>query len=391
LKALAGIEGVYVPSLYKAGYGSDGVLGSLSPLGPGIPPRIAKRAVRDFDEAFYPVDQIVPNIGIVHDRLSIEIMRGCKHACRFCQAASVYRPARERSAARICELAKAGYRATGYDEISLLSLSSADHSGLKGAIDALNAEFCPKAVSISVPSLRIEDVIKDLPALISKVKKSGLTFAPEAGSETLRRALGKDIKIERLFEAATASFRSGWRKVKLYFMIGLPGETEADIAGIADIVAKVSALRREVDGHPAEVTVSINAFVPKPHTAFEREPMDGIATLRAKIDRLRSAVRSKAIKLDFHPIEMSRVEAVVSRGGRPVSGAIYEAWRSGARFDGWTETFDPALWAGAMESSGVDPERVISRRIPPEEILPWALIDSRDPAVAGRGLTKPDM
>lgn len=374
LRALADVQGVYVPSLYKVEYKPDGTIESFSPAEPGIPDKITKRVVKDFDKAFYPVDQIVPNIGIVHDRLAIEIMRGCKYACKFCQATATYRPARERSAGRILDIAKSAYAATGYDEISLLSLSSADHSSLGEVIDSVNAEFCPKSVSISVPSLRIEEAIKDLPALISKVKKSGLTFAPEAGSERMRKVVNKNIKIERLFEAAAASFRSGWRKVKLYFMIGLPNETQEDLAEILELVKKVSQAKKEIDGHPAEVTASVNAFVPKPHTAFEREAMDPVETLRGKIAFLRNGVKSRIIKLDFHSLEMSFVEAVISRGDRRVSAAIYEAWKAGARFDGWTEKFDLARWNSAFASSGINPAFYVSRKRQPEEILPWQFI-----------------
>jgi radical SAM superfamily enzyme YgiQ (UPF0313 family) len=333
--------------------------------------------VADLDSAFYPTDQIVPNIGIVHDRLAIEIMRGCKHACRFCQAASTYRPPRERSAARILQIAKDGYAATGYDEISLLSLSSADYSHLIEVIDKLNMEFCPKSVALSVPSLRAEDAIKDLPALISKVKKSGLTFAPEAGSQRLREAVKKNIKIEKLFEAALASFKSGWRKIKLYFMIGLPGETEGDLLDIIDISQNISTLKKNVDGRPAQVTVSINAFVPKPHTYFQREPMENIDALKDKAALLRRKVRSGLVDLDFHSFDMSYIEAVMSRGGRRASAAIFEAWISGSRFDGWSEMFNFSRWLEALTRTGVDPAFYTARRISEHEILPWDFLSLR--------------
>jgi len=377
LKELANIKGVYVPSLYKVGYNPDGTIKSFLPAEDGIPQKIEKRTVADLDGAFYPVNQIVPNIGIVHDRLAIEVMRGCKHACRFCQAAATYRPCRERSAGRVLQLAGDGYAATGYDEISLLSLSSADYSQLRSVIDGLNARFCPKSVAISVPSLRVEDVIKDLPALVSKVKKPGLTFAPEAGSERLRKAINKDIKIERLFEAASASFRSGWNKVKLYFMIGLPGETEQDLLDIVDLTQKISALKRDLDGRPAQVNVSINAFVPKPHTSFQREAKDSAGTLQKKMSLLRSSARSRAVKFDFHSLEMSCIEAVMSRGDRRVSAAVYEAWKAGARVDGWSEKFSFQRWMGSLAISGVDAAIYTTRRMAADELLPWDFVRLR--------------
>jgi len=375
LRELARISGVYVPSLYKVDYNTDGTVRSFAPTGEGIPQKIEKRVVRDFDSAFYPVNQIVPNIGIVHDRLAIEVMRGCKHACRFCQATATYRPCRERSAERILQIARESYAATGYDEISLLSLSSADYSRLRETIESLNLEFCPKSVAISVPSLRIEDAIKDLPVLISKVKKSGLTFAPEAGSERLRKSVNKTIKIEKLFEAASASFKSGWRKVKLYFMIGLPGETDQDLLDIIGLAQKVSALKKEIDGRPAQITVSINAFVPKPHTPFQWEAMDGAEMLKRKTALLRSSVKSGAVALDFHSPEMSCVEAVMSRGSRRVSSAIHEAWKAGARFDGWSEIFNFERWTGSMARAGIEAAFYTTRPMAADELLPWDFID----------------
>lgn len=375
LRELAKIEGVYVPSLYKVNYNEDGTIKSFGPSEKGIPEKIGKRIVKDLDKAFYPVDQIVPNIGIIHDRAAIEIMRGCKHACKFCQATAAYRPVRERSRNTILDLAKKTYRSTGYDEISLLSLSSVDHSELHGIIVDFNKEFCRSAVSLSVPSLRIEDSLKDLPALISEIKKTGLTFAPEAGSDSLRRSLNKNIRIERLFEAASESFRKGWRKVKLYFMIGLPGETEEDLAGITGLIRDISNLKREIDGHPAGITASINAFVPKPHTSFERSAMENIESLEKKRGVLRDGFRSKMIDLDFHSFNRSYLEAALSRGDRKLADVIYEAWRSGARFDGWQELFRFETWLSSFKRSGVDGSFYALRARKEDELLPWEFIE----------------
>ena len=374
LKELAEIKGVYVPSLYKVEYNGDKTIKSFSPVGPGVPAVIEKRTVSDLDAAFYPMRQIVPNIQIVHDRLAIEIMRGCRHACRFCQAAAVYRPCRERSKEKILELAREAYAMTGFDEISLLSLSSGDHSRIRETIEALNEEFGRKAVSISVPSLRIEDVLKDLPVLISKVKKSGLTFAPEAGSETLRKALNKNIDIGKLFEATSESFKSGWRRVKLYFMIGLPSEKDGDLLDIARLAAEISDLKRKLDGRPAAVTASVNAFVPKPHTPFQREAMDPSESLERKKGLLKKSSKPRAVELDFHSFEASYLEAVFSRGDRRLAAVIYEAWKSGSRFDGWQEIFNFGAWMKAFEKAAVDPAFYANRRRYPSEVLPWDFI-----------------
>ncbi len=374
LRELAKIDGVYVPSLYNAEYNPDGTFRSFSPVEDGVPPRIHKRFVKDLDAAYYPARQIVPNIGIVHDRIALEVMRGCTHACKFCQATMTYRPCRERSREKVLELAKASYAATGYDEISLLSLSSVDYSHLRGAIEDLNAEFAGKAVSISVPSLRIEDMVKDIPLLISKVKKAGLTFAPEAGSEALRKCLNKDIDIEKLYDAARQSFKAGWKRVKLYFMIGLPGETDDDIAKIAEMIQKISALKKEIDGRPAQVAASVNAFVPKPHTAFQREAMDSLDELERKKRLLRQCITSKHIELDFHKSDMSYLEAVLSRGDRRLAGVIAGAWRKGARFDAWQEKFNLTVWDQAFSGCHIDRSFYVNRKRNPDEALPWEFI-----------------
>lgn len=374
LKKLAAIKGIYVPSLYKVSYNTDGTIKEFAPSEPGVPDKIEKRVVKDLDRAFYPARQIVPNIQVVHDRIAIEIMRGCKHACSFCQATTIYRPWRERSKDKILELAKEAYAMTGYDEISLLSLSSVDHSRLKEMIGELNAEFCQKSVSLSVPSLRIEDAIEDLPALISKVKKSGLTFAPEVGSEKLRKSINKNIDMEKLFRAASGSFRAGWRHVKLYFMIGLPGEDDDDILKIAELIYKVSDLRKEIDGKAAQVTVSINPFIPKARTPLERAAMDSVETLERKRDLLRKVIKSKFIALDFHSFNASLLEAVFARGDRRLASAVLDAWRRGARFDGWSEGFDFNIWGSSFKGSNIDPAFYASRARGSSEILPWSKI-----------------
>jgi radical SAM family uncharacterized protein len=374
LRKLAAIEGVYVPSLYIVEYNDDGTIKSFEPKEPGVPAVVMKRTVKNLDDAYYPTKQIVHNIQTVHDRITIEIMRGCKHACSFCEASAVYRPCRERSTEKVLELARKTYTETGYDEISLLSLSSGDHPHILDMMRRLNDEFRGKSVSVSMPSLRVEDMVKYLPTMISEVRKSGLTFAPEAGSERLRGRINKRIDIDKLFEAARESYRMGWRRVKLYFMIGLPTEEDADVAEIASIANRISDIRREVDGRPASVAVSINAFIPKPHTAFEREGMDSPDAIARKKTALRNAMKSRSIELSFHPADISRLEAVFSRGDRRLGKVIELSWEYGARFDGWQELFNRQIWDRAFDASGIDPDFYSTRRRPNEEKLPWKLI-----------------
>ncbi|MFA6609867.1 MAG: TIGR03960 family B12-binding radical SAM protein, partial [Candidatus Omnitrophota bacterium] len=376
LKALAKIEGVYVPSLYKVEYNEDGTIKSFLPAEEGVPAKVSKRIVRDFENAYYPIDQIVPYIQIVHDRIPIEILRGCKHACKFCLSGATYRPARERSKEKILELAKKTYESTGYEEISLLSLSSGDHSQIREIMEGMNKMFDNQAVSISVPSLRIHDILSNLPMLISQVKKSGLTFAPESGSECLRKSINKNIEIEDLYKAVKESFKAGWNRVKLYFMIGLPTEKDEDVLEIATLTERVSDLRRSVDGKNAHVAASINAFVPKAHTPFQWSVMESLESLKAKRDMLRKRVKSRMIELDFNYFERSFLEGVFSRGDRRLGSAIYEAWKAGAKFDSWKEYFNFNLWLEAFKAANVDPDFYLKRARPLDEIFAWDFIDT---------------
>ncbi len=377
LRELAKIEGVYVPSLYKVEYNDDKTIKSFSSSGGEFPEKIRKRSVRDLDKAYYPVKQIVPNIEVVHDRITIEIMRGCKHACSFCAASATYRPCRERSKSNILDLARRAYDDTGYDEISLLSLSSGDHSEIIEIVRELNKEFKDKSVSVSMPSLRVEDILKHLPTLISEVKKSGLTFAPEAASARLRAVINKKIDIDKLYDAVRESFKMGWRRVKLYFMIGLPSESDEDITEISAMVNKISNLKRDIDSRPANVAVSVNAFIPKPHTFFEREGMEARGGLSRRKELLRAGIKSRSIELSFHPVEISLLEAVFSRGDRRLGQAILLSWSYGARFDGWQEMFAPDLWSKAFEALGIDPDFYSTRPRSMEEKLPWEFIGIR--------------
>ncbi len=376
LNELAGLQGVSVPSLCDVQYKGDGTVDKFYSKANGVRPVVRKRVVKDLDLAYYPTKQIVPHIQIIHDRIPLEIMRGCPHRCKFCQASVTYGPKRERSKRRILELAAETYDNTGYEEISLMSLSSGDHGEIKEIIKGLNETFRGKAVSVSVPSLRIEEMVKGLPFLIAEVKKAGLTFAPESGSVRLRREINKKIDIDKLLSAATEAYRAGWRRIKLYFMIGLPTEEEQDLIQIIELIDRVSILKKEIDGTRAFVTVSLAAFIPKPHTPFQLEPMEHIEELKAKKDLLlkRFSPRRK-VKVNFHDFEKSYLECIFSRGDRRLSRVLLRAWEKGARFDSWCEHFKMGLWHDAFKELDLDPDFYAYRRRNLEETLPWGFID----------------
>jgi len=375
LRKLAGLAGVYVPSLYHVVYGDAGTVRSFSPE-EGVPSRVEKRVVEDLDKAYYPVRQIVPYIQIVHDRVVLEIMRGCPHRCKFCQAGPTSRPFRERSRARIVELARETAAATGYEEVSLVSLSSGSHSEIRGIFEDLNAAFAGKAVSVSVPSLRIEEAADDLPRLIRAVRKAGLTFAPESGSARLRRAINKNIDMEKLMSSVVEAYRAGWNRVKLYFMIGLPTETEEDLLVTLKLMEDVSRARKACGLGSAFVAASVNAFVPKPHTPFQWMGMESRENLEARQRLLgeRNPNRKK-IKIDFQNLDVSILEAAFSRGDRRLGDVVIRAWEMGSRLDSWREHFRADLWREAFAACGLTQESYASRARLFDEALPWDFID----------------
>ncbi len=370
------MPGVYVPSFYLAEYNSDSTIKAIKPTEENTPKRIKKRIIKNFDSAYYPTRQIVPYIQIIHDRISLEVMRGCPNRCAFCQATSVYSPSRKRSLKNILRLAEETFKHTGHDEISLVSLSTGDHPQILKIMKKLIEMFKSKGVSISLPSLRIENVLRQFPQLISSIKKTGLTFAPEAGSERLRSVINKNIRIKKLDECVVETAKAGWRRVKLYFMIGLPSETDKDIEKIAELILAVANPNKDKNKPAVSVTASISPFVPKPHTPFQWEPMESQQALYNKRGILKKGIHKKSIKLKIHDIELSFLEAVLSRGDRKLADVIMLAWRKGAKFDGWQEFFKYQLWGEALRDCNIDPHFYVERKRDFKEILPWDHIDS---------------
>ena len=361
---------LYAPALYEPHYADDGRLLSLAPRVAGAPPLLQAAVVRDLDSAFYPTKPIVPYVETVHDRITLEIMRGCPHRCRFCEASHTRRPARMRSVANIVTLAEQSYKNTGHSEISLVSLSSGDYPHLADLVLRLNGIFDERAVNISLPSLRIDEKLRSLPPLLNTVRKSALTLAPEAATERLRKVIGKRITNEDLFRVIETAREAGWRHVKLYFMIGLPTERDEDVIGIAQLAEQIVMLGRRA-GEGLNVNVSVAPFVPKPHTPFQWQAMESIEELKRKRALLAGHIRSRSIRFKSHRIERSFLEAVMARGDRKLGRVIRRAWETGCRFDGWDERFLLEDWLRAFAEVGLDPAFYAHRAFGPDETLPW--------------------
>ena len=381
LKALAKIEGVYVPSFYDVTYHEDGTIASFTPNCPEAPAIVRKRILLDMDKAFYPTEIPVPYTEIVHDRIMLEIMRGCTRGCRFCEAGMLYRPVRERSVPHLMELARALEKSTGYEEISLSSLSSGDYSCLPELVHDLMTEFKEKRVSVSLPSLRIDSVLKDSLEETQQVKKSSLTFAPEAGTQRLRDVINKGVTEEDLVGKVTDAFEGGWSSVKLYFMIGLPTETLEDLDGIGHLAQVVNQayfkVPKEKRARGLRVTCSASSFVPKPFTPFQWEPQNTQQQIKDKQAYLRDVLRRiKGVNFNWHEPEVSYLEACFSRGDRRIGRVLERAVEKGCLLDGWSEQFKFDKWMEAFADCGLDPEWYAYRRRGKDEILPWDFIDA---------------
>ena len=400
LRRAAGLEGFYVPSLYDVTYNADGTLASFAPNCAEAPARITKRVIPDLDTAYFPTDAAVPFLETVHDRVTMETSRGCIRGCRFCQAGIVYRPYREKSVEKISSCAADCVRYSGYSEISLSSLSISDYSEIRRLIDELLGWTEPRSISLSLPSMRIDAFYGELMRKVMSVRKSGLTFAPEAGTQRLRDVINKNITEAEILAGCREAFDNGRTSLKLYFMNGLPTETDADIEGIAALAQRIVDAFYETkrNGKGFNVTVSVSCFVPKPFTPFQWEAQDSIAALERKQQLLRDAIRTRKITYHYHDAHVSYIEAVFARGDRRLSRAILEAVDRGQRLDGWDEFFRFDTWMEAFAAAGIDPDFYAARRRPYTELLPWDHIDCgvsraflvRESEKARAGVTTPD-
>lgn len=380
LRRLSALRGVYVPSLYAASYHSDGTLASFEPIQEGVPRTVVKNMVADLDKAAYPESIIVPFMEIVHDRINIEVLRGCTRGCRFCQAGMIYRPVRERSVERLLDLAKKLVDETGYEEITLSSLSTGDYSCLPQLAHELMERFAEKRVALSLPSLRLDSELKETLEETQKVRKTSLTYAMEAGTQRLRDVINKGITEEDLMSSVTDAFAGGWSSIKLYFMFGLPTETQEDLDGIADLAQKVVRkyfeTPKSVRARGLRVNCSASCFVPKPFTPFQWEPQDTIEQFEQKQRHLCQIMRIKGVEFNWHEPQVSFLEAVFARGDRKVADVLEKAWSLGCRFDGWSDQFSFEKWMQAFELCGVDPAFYANRRREKGELMPWAFIDA---------------
>ena len=380
LKNLAKLEGVYVPSLYDVAYHEDGTVASVTPNCPEAPASVKKRVVVDLNNTYYPEEFPVPYTEVIFDRIMLEIMRGCTRGCRFCQAGILYRPVRERSMEKLIDLAEKLQQSTGYEEISLSSLSSGDYSCLPELIRELMKRLKEKRVSISLPSLRIDSVLKESLEETQQVKKTSLTFAPEAGTQRMRDVINKGVTEEDLLGKVKDAFEGGWSSVKLYFMSGLPTETNEDLDGIADLARKVIAeyfnVPKTQRAKGLRVTVSVSVFVPKPFTPFQWAPQDTLKTILAKQEHLRQVLNIKGVTFHWHEPYVSYLEACFARGDRRMGAVLKRAWEKGCVLDGWNETFRYDTWMEAFKECGLDPAFYANRERTKEEILPWDHIDS---------------
>ena len=385
LEQAAQIPGIYVPGFYDVTYKEDGTIEAMTPNNPHAPQTVSKQLVMDMSDTWYPEKPVVPYLRATQDRVVLEIMRGCIRGCRFCQAGMVYRPVRERSLEELKRLARTMLKSTGHEEISLSSLSSSDYTKLEGIVNFLIDEFDGKGVNVSLPSLRIDAFSLDVMSTVQDVKKSSLTFAPEAGSQRLRNVINKGLTEENILNGSAEAFKGGWNRVKLYFMLGLPTETVEDMQGIAELSEKVAevyydTVPKEQRHGKVQVTASTSFFVPKPFTPFQWAPMCTKEQFleRASIvnHRMKEMLNKKSLRYNWHEADVTVLEGVLARGDRKVAAVIEEAYRQGAIYDSWSEYFNNDIWMKAFETCGVDIDFYTTRERSLDEVFPWDFIDA---------------
>jgi radical SAM family uncharacterized protein len=362
----------YAPMFYEPEYHADGTLAAVHRTRSDVPKEVMACTIgKDLDEIPLPTRPVVPFIQTPHDRIAIEIMRGCPHQCRFCQSTVIKRPLRLRSVETIVQAALESYRNTGTNEISLLSLSSSDYPHFEELVKRMHEVFTPLGVNVSLPSLRINHQLRTLPQLMQGVRKAGLTLAPEVARDDMREQIRKRIKNDDLYEGCREAFKNGWQRVKLYFLCGLPGERTADLDGIIDMAEMIAKIGREVRGKPTDVTASVSNFVPKPHTPYQWNGMQTREYFQRTGQYLRNRCKVRSVAVKQHDIETSLLEGLLTRGDRRVAPVVYEAWRRGARLDAWKECFRPEIWWNAVEDLGIDFGFYVHRNRPISELLPW--------------------
>jgi len=373
LRVAAEIPGVYVPSLYTVEYCADGTVAAVTPRC-GAPETVTKRLVTDFENSPFPTDQIVPSTEIVHDRVNLELFRGCVRGCRFCQAGQIYRPVRSRSSEKLVAQGIESLRSSGYQEITLSSLSSSDYRGLGELCDGLLDYCVPRSIGLALPSLRADNFSMDIMQRVQKVRKSGLTFAPEAGTQRLRDAINKNVREEDLLESCRVAFAGGWNNVKLYFMLGLPTETDEDVLGIAQIANDVLHCWRENavnKNRGVRITVSTSCFIPKPHTPFQWEAQVSREEYLRRVRLLRESIHARNVVYNWHDAETSEIECILSRGDRRIGAVIEQVWRAGGRLEAWSDFFRYDRWTQALERCGLDAAFYTTRRRDERERMPW--------------------